>query len=122
MWRDMEKALKKHDVYIPSYPASKDICSIGGAVGNNAAGPDSLRFGHCAEWIASLEVVLHDGHTYTIQPISYKEYQALIKRDDAYARILKETFTLIEKNEKLICQRQAQNKKEHCRTSLPPLY
>ena len=40
MWRDMEKELKKHAVYVPSYPASKDICSLGGAVGNNASGPD----------------------------------------------------------------------------------
>jgi len=33
MWRDVEKQLKKHHVYLPSYPASKDICSMGGAVG-----------------------------------------------------------------------------------------
>ncbi len=111
MWRDMEKELAKHDAYLPSYPASKDICSIGGAIGNNAAGPDSLRYGHCAEWIASLDVVLHDGHTYTIQPLSYKEYQALVKRDDAYGRILKEIFTLIEKNEKLIEKAKPKTKK-----------
>ncbi|HMA78769.1 MAG TPA: FAD-binding oxidoreductase, partial [Candidatus Paceibacterota bacterium] len=109
--RDMEKELAKHDAYLPSYPASKDICSIGGAIGNNAAGPDSLRYGHCAEWIASLDVVLHDGHTYTIQPLSYKEYQALVKRDDAYGRILKEIFTLIEKNEKLIEKAKPKTKK-----------
>jgi FAD/FMN-containing dehydrogenase len=111
MWRDVERELKKHDAYLPSYPASKDICSIGGAIGNNAAGPDSLRYGHCADWVASLEVVLHDGHTYTIQPISYKEYQALSKRDDAYARILKEIFALIEKNEKLIEKAKPKTKK-----------
>lgn len=111
MWRDMEKELKKHDAYIPSYPASKDICSIGGAIGNNAAGPDSLRYGHCAEWVASLDVVLYDGNTYTIQPISFKEYKALIKRDDAYATILKETVTLLEKNETLIKNAQPKTKK-----------
>lgn len=111
MWRDMEKALAVQKAYLPSYPASKDICAIGGAVGNNAAGPDSLRYGHTAEWVASLDVVLHDGHTYTIQPMSYKEYQALTKREDAYARILKETVTLIEKNEKLINAAKPKTKK-----------
>jgi len=49
MWRDVEKRLKKHDAYLPPYTSSKDICSIGGSIGNNAAGPDSLRYGHCAD-------------------------------------------------------------------------
>ena len=69
MWRDVEKKLKRHNAYIPSYTSSKDICSIGGSIGNNAAGPDSLRYGHCAEWVESLDVVLADGNTYTIKPL-----------------------------------------------------
>ena len=62
-WRDVEKKLKRHNCYIPSFPSSKDICTIGGAVGNNAAGPDSLRYGHCSDWVESMDVVLADGHT-----------------------------------------------------------
>ncbi|MCA9359110.1 FAD-binding oxidoreductase, partial [Candidatus Kaiserbacteria bacterium] len=72
MWRDIEKKLKAHDAYLPPYPASKDICSIGGSIGNNAAGPDSLRHGHCADWVESMDVVLHDGHTYTIKPLTFR--------------------------------------------------
>jgi FAD/FMN-containing dehydrogenase len=102
MWRDLEKKLKKHNAYIPSFPASKDICSIGGAIGNNAAGPDSLRYGHCASWVSSMEVVLHDGHTYTIKPLSFREYKLLIKQDHEHARIAREIFELISKNEKEI--------------------
>jgi len=102
MWRDLEKKLKKHNAYIPSYPASKDICSIGGAIGNNSAGPDSLRYGHCASWVASMEVVLHDGHTYTIKPLTYREFKLLVKQDHEHARIAREIFELISKNEKEI--------------------
>ena len=102
MWRDLENKLKKHDAYIPSFPASKDICSIGGSVGNNAAGPDSLRYGHTADWVASMDVVLHDGHTYTIKPLTYREYQVLIKQDHEHARIAKDIFDLVAKNEKEI--------------------
>lgn len=111
MWRDVEKLLKQHDAYIPSYPASKDICSIGGAIGNNSAGPDSLRYGHCADWIESLDVVLHDGHTYTIKPLTYREYSLLIKQDHEHARIAKEVFELISKNEKEIKKNQPETKK-----------
>ncbi len=102
MWRDVEKKLKEHDAYLPPYPASKDICSIGGSVANNAAGPDSLRYGHCADWVESLDVVLLDGFTYTIKPLTYKEFKVLTKQDHEYARIAREIFDLISKNEKEI--------------------
>ncbi|MFN3188715.1 MAG: FAD-linked oxidase C-terminal domain-containing protein [Candidatus Paceibacteria bacterium] len=102
MWRDVEKKLKRHDAYLPPYTSSKDICSIGGSIANNAAGPDSLRYGHCADWVESLDVVLADGHTYTLRPLTYKEFTKLIKEKNEYARIAKEIFSLIEKNEKVI--------------------
>lgn len=102
MWRDVEKKLKKHNAYIPSFPASKDLCTVGGAVANNSAGPDSLRYGHCANWVASMDVVLHDGHTYTIKPLTYREYKLLIKQDHEHARIVRDVFDLIKKNEKEI--------------------
>jgi FAD/FMN-containing dehydrogenase len=102
MWREVEKRLKRHSAYLPPYPASKDICSIGGSLGNNSAGPDSLRHGHCADWIESLDVVLHDGFTYTIKPLTYREFSLLIKQDHEHARIAREIFELISKNEKEI--------------------
>lgn len=111
MWRDVEKKLKAEGCYIPSFPASKDICSIGGAVGNNSAGPDSLRHGHCADWVESLDVVFHDGHTYTIKPLTYREYKLLIKQNHEHARIAKEVFDLIAKNEKEIKKNKPATKK-----------
>jgi FAD/FMN-containing dehydrogenase len=101
-WRDVEKKLKAHNCYIPSYTSSKDICTIGGSVANNAAGPDSLRYGHCADWVESMDVVLADGHTYTIKALTYKEFKSLIKEKHLYAQITREIFALIEKNEKMI--------------------
>lgn len=101
-WRDVEAELKKYDSYLPSYPASKAICTIGGAVANNSAGPDSLRFGHAADWIESLDVVLHDAKTYTIKPLSYKEFKKVSKEKNALGRIAADVFALIEKNELVI--------------------
>ncbi len=102
MWRDVERILKTQDRYLPPYPASKDICSIGGSIANNAAGPDSLRFGHCANWVESLDVTLFDGHTYTIKPMTYKEFKTLTKKDNAYATIAQEVFTLLSEHEAFI--------------------
>lgn len=111
MWRDVEKKLKAHGLYLPPYPASKDICSIGGSIANNAAGPDSLRYGHCANWVEAMDVVLMDGHTYTIKPLNYREFKMLLKQKHEYARIAKEIFELIEKNEKEIKNNKPKTKK-----------
>lgn len=111
MWRDVEKKLKAHNAYLPPYPASKDICSVGGSVANNAAGPDSLRHGHCADWVESMDVVLHDGHTYTIKPLTLREYNLLVKQNHEHARIAREIFELIAKNEKEIKAGQPKTKK-----------
>ena len=118
MWRDVEKKLARHGAYLPSYTSSKDICSIGGSIGNNAAGPDSLRYGHCADWVESLDVVLCDGHTYTMRPLSYKEFKALIKEKHEYARMAREVFTLIEKNEAEILRNKPKTKKNTAGYSL----
>ncbi len=111
MWRDLEKALAKHGAYLPPYTSSKDICTIGGSVANNAAGPDSLRYGHCADWVESVDVVLKDGKTYTVKPLNLKEFQALIKQKHEYARIAQEIYELIAKNEKEILRNKPKTKK-----------
>ncbi len=118
MWRDVEKKLKRHGAYLPSYTSSKDICSIGGSIGNNAAGPDSLRYGHCAQWVDSLDVVLADGNTYTIKPLTYKEFKTLTKQKTEHARIAREVFSLIEKNEKEILKAKPKTQKNTAGYSL----
>lgn len=118
MWRDIEKKLKAHGAYLPPYPASKDICSIGGSIANNAAGPDSLKHGQCADWVESMDVVLHDGHTYTIKPLTYREFQLLIKQDHEHARIARDIFELISKNEAEIKKSKPKTKKNSAGYSL----
>jgi FAD/FMN-containing dehydrogenase len=111
MWRDMEKELKRRDLYLPPYTSSKDICTIGGSIANNAAGPDSLRYGHCADWVESLDVVLKDGKTYTVKPLTLKEFQALIKQKHELARIAQSVYELIVKNEAEIRRNKPNTKK-----------
>lgn len=111
MWRDVEKKLAASGHYIPSYPASKDICSIGGSIGNNAAGPDSLQYGHFADWIESLDITLYDGNTYTIKPLTYNEYERLSKEQNAYAQIVSRIVSLIEENEAVIQRARPKTRK-----------
>ncbi|MFT7507745.1 MAG: FAD/FMN-containing dehydrogenase [Acidimicrobiales bacterium] len=111
LWSTVEKQLKKYHVYLPPVPVGQDTCTIGGCVANNTSGPDSLRFGSCADWVKSLEVTLHDGQTYTIAPLTYSQFKTLIKKDTAYARIAEYIFELISKNEKPIQNAKPKPKK-----------
>jgi len=110
-FRDVEHALAQEDRYIPVFPASKDLCAIGGMVGNNCAGAESLTYGHFAEWVAALDVVLDDGEVYTIAPWSWEETQEVMAREDALGRITREIFTQIEAHEKEIHAAQPSTKK-----------
>jgi len=118
MWKDVERQLKLFDTYIPSFPASKDICSIGGAVANNCAGPDSLRYGHMADWVESINIILYDGNTYAVKPLSYKEFQKLTKKKSAFSQIASDVFELIENNEQVIKRAEPKTKKNSSGYSL----
>src|SRR3989344_3984704 len=37
-YRDFEKETLKHNLILPSYPASREICTVGGMVANNSGG------------------------------------------------------------------------------------
>ncbi|MEK7587178.1 MAG: FAD-binding oxidoreductase, partial [Patescibacteria group bacterium] len=44
-YRDFEKATLAKGLIMPSFPASKNLCAVGGMVANNAGGERSLAYG-----------------------------------------------------------------------------
>ena len=110
-FRDIEKTLRGMVREIPVYPASKDICCIGGMIGNNAAGATSLTYGHFAEFVVSVDVVLQDGVTYTLRPWTWDVLQEVLSYDNELSRIARAVFELIEANEELIRNAKPETKK-----------
>src|SRR5580704_15206845 len=69
-YRDFEKAtLAKNGMLLPSYPASRDLCAIGGIVANNSGGELTLQYGKTNRYIRELDVVLSDGTKTTFRPV-----------------------------------------------------
>ncbi len=69
-YRDFEKETLKKRALMPSYPASRELCTIGGMVANNSGGEKSLEFGKTEKFVKSLKVVFADGQEYTVRPRS----------------------------------------------------
>lgn len=97
-YRDFEvETLKKHALF-PSYPASKDLCAIGGIIANNAGGEKSLQYGKTEDYVNELKVIFADGNEYVVKPLSKKELEKKIAQNDYEANIYKKVFDLVENN------------------------
>src|ERR1035441_2437813 len=61
LYRNFEKITLQHHALLPPYPASRDLCSLGGMVNNNSGGEKSLEFGKTENFVTELKMVFADG-------------------------------------------------------------
>lgn len=97
-YRDFEKETLKHKAIMPSYPASRDLCTIGGMVANNSGGEKSLEYGKTKDFINELRVVFADGNEYVVKPLNKAQLVKKMAQGDYEGNLYKKTFELIEKN------------------------
>ena len=97
-YRDFEPQTLKHKVWMPSFPASRELCTVGGMVANNSGGEMSLRYGKTEKFVQELKVVLADGNEYIVKPINKKELDAKIAQKDFEGEIYKRVFNLVDKH------------------------
>ncbi|MDP3901671.1 MAG: FAD-binding oxidoreductase [bacterium] len=97
-YRDFEvETLKRHRLF-PSYPASRDICAMGGIVANNAGGEKSLIYGKTIDYVEELKVILNDGQEYSLKNLTALELQAKIKQNNFEGKLYRQIYDLIDKN------------------------
>lgn len=96
--RDIDPLLADKHLMLGSVPASRAICTIGGMVGNNSGGEQSLRYGNTERWVREMEVVLADGKAHTIRPLTKKQLDAKMKEKTFEGKLYKEVYELIEAN------------------------
>lgn len=97
-YRDFEKETLKEDSLMPSYPASREMATIGGMIGNNSGGEKSLEYGKTADFVNELQVVFADGKQYSVRPLNEKELKAKISQKDFEGTVYKQVFELCEKH------------------------
>ncbi len=98
MYKDFDVETLKHGAILPSYPASRDLASVGGMVANNSGGEKSLQFGKTDQYVEELKVVLADGNEYTVTPLKKDALVQKMSQGDFEGELYKKTFELLEKH------------------------
>lgn len=101
-FRDFDQATKAKKALLPSYPASRDLCTIGGMVNNNSGGEKSLEFGKTENYVTELSVVFADGIERVVKPLNLAGLQAKVKQQDYEGQLYRHLYTLLEENYDLI--------------------
>lgn len=101
-YRDFEKETKKVNAIMPSYTASKELCTVGGMVSNNSGGERTIKFGKTARYVKRLEVVFTDGNTYTIEPLTKSELEMKSAGSNFESSLYQNIYALILQNEAII--------------------
>ncbi len=98
MYRDFEAETLKFGSILPSYPASRELAGMGGIVNNNSGGEKSLQFGKTDKYVASMKMILADGHEYDVRPLNRDELNAKMGNDSFEGSLYRRTFELLDQN------------------------
>lgn len=95
-FRDFDKATKTKGLELPSYTASREICTVGGMVANDSGGEKNLKYGKTARYVEELEVVMADGEVHTLNTGATTPYT------DQLVALLREHRDVIEKTKPVV--------------------
>jgi FAD/FMN-containing dehydrogenase len=97
-YRDFEPETLKHKALMPSYPASRELASVGGMVNNNSGGEKSLEYGKTEDFVTELQFVFADGIERTVKPLNKKELDKKMKQKDFEGEVYSKVFKLVDGN------------------------
>ncbi len=101
-FRDFERELDKKGLLYPPYPASKDLCALGGMVNNNSGGEKTLQYGKTEDYVEGLHIVLADGEEHYLEPLSGAKLEKKLAEKSLEGDIYRKLYKLIEDNYRVI--------------------
>jgi len=101
-FRDLERAIGERGLMFPSYPASKEICAVGGIVSNDSGGEKSLRYGKTHRYVRALKVILSDGEEHFFESVSRDELKAKQALPDLEGEIYRRVDELMTQHHELL--------------------
>jgi FAD/FMN-containing dehydrogenase len=97
-FRDFDVETQKHGALLPTFPASRDLCTVGGMINNNSGGEKSLEFGKTEKYVPEMKFVFADGIERIVKPLNREELNAKMAQNDFEGQVYKSIYELIEAN------------------------
>ncbi len=97
-FRDFDLETIKLDALLPTYPASRDLCTVGGMVNNNSGGEKSLEFGKTDEYVTEMKFIFADGIERVVKPLNKAQLAAKMGQGDFEGAVYRQLYELIEAN------------------------
>ena len=98
MHLDIEAATHPHRLLFAPYTSSRDLCGIGGMIGNNASGEQSVKYGPTSSNVSKLRVMLSDGEVYEFGPLSTEQLAKKLELPTYEGKLYREVTRLIDEN------------------------
>ncbi len=98
----LQNELKQRGRYLPPYPASVEVCTIGGAVANNAAGEKTVKYGATRNYVEAIQVVLSDGSVTWIHALSSAQMEQKKQLNNLEGEIYRQIESLISNNSDVV--------------------
>lgn len=98
-YRDFEPETLKLGAILPCFTASKNLCALGGMIGNNSAGEKTLQYGKMENYVKELKAVFADGNEYVVKPLTKQQLGAKMAQTDFEGGFYRQIFDLVVKNQ-----------------------
>jgi FAD/FMN-containing dehydrogenase len=98
----LQQSLFTHGRFIPSYPASLEYSTVGGAVAVNSAGEKSIKYGDTKAYVVGLRVVLANGEVIETGRLSKREFSKKLGLATFEGEIYRSVDTLLEEQHQLL--------------------
>lgn len=102
MHTQVEDATHPKNLLFAPYTSSRDICGIGGMIGNNASGEKSVKYGPTSANVGKLKVLLSDGEVYEFGPLTARQVEQKKQLPTFEGKIYREFTKLVDDNWHLI--------------------
>jgi FAD/FMN-containing dehydrogenase len=101
-FRDFEKELTARQLLYPPYPASKDLCALGGMVNNNSGGEKTLAYGKTENYVRAVNLVMSDGGEHTLWPLAGDALQKQLAEPGFVGDVYRKLYKLLKENWSII--------------------
>ncbi len=100
IYGELNRDLERHGLFFAPDPSSGEVCKIGGMVGNNSAGPHTLKYGAVKDNVHEIRAILSDGRALLVRPypLDHPDFEGLL---DQHER-LRELYALLKAGKALI--------------------